>query len=501
MIGARGPIVRISFGLVLLTSSILMGLDLLGWIPSVESRDSELRVRIAETVAAQSTAGAERGDMRALRATLRVAVERNEDVLSAGVRLASGRLLLEVGEHRELWEPRDDERSTPTHIRVPLYRQGEHWATVELRFTELGGEGLLAALSARPLLRILVVVSVCGFFAYGFYMRRTLRHLDPSAVIPTRVQATLDVMTEGVVVIDPSDDIVMANDAFAARFGLQPADLMGRKASSLGWRDRQGNEIAGPLPWLRAMQDGDSFVAQSLTLNRSERERLVLTVNGAPVMDGWGRPTGAIVTFDDVTELEKNRSELQQALTELEKSQDEIRLQNEELSLLARSDPLTGAANRRSFMEDVEPLLARARQERGELACLMVDIDHFKRVNDDHGHQTGDEVIRRVADGLMSQLGGSGIVCRYGGEEFCVALPGSTPDEAEALGERVRRHIEAPGFATVPVTASLGVASIRSGADVLTALIDQADQALYYSKENGRNRVTRFDRMGSSAAS
>jgi len=95
----------------------------------------------------------------------------------------------------------------------------------------------------------------------------------------------------------------------------------------------------------------------------------------------------------------------------------------------------------------------------------------------------------------MSQLGGSGIVCRYGGEEFCVALVDSTPEEAEALGERVRRQISAPGFASVPVTASLGVASIHDNADSLTGLIDQADQALYHSKENGRNQVTRFDQM------
>jgi diguanylate cyclase (GGDEF)-like protein/PAS domain S-box-containing protein len=494
-VAARGPILRISLGLVLLTSVILMGLDLLGWIPSVESRDAELRVRVAEVVAAQAMTGVERGDLRAVRAILGVAVERNEDVLSAGARSSAGRLLVSVGEHRELWDPPDDERSTSTHIRVPLYREGQHWATIEFRFAEPGGEGLLAALSAYPMLRITAVVAVLGFVSYGLYMRRTLRYLDPSAVIPTRVQATLDVMTEGVVVIDPSDDIVMANEAFATRFGLRPTDLMGRKASSLGWRDRQGDEVSGSLPWMRAMQDGDPFVGQSLTLNRSAAERLVLTVNGAPVMDGWGRPTGAIVTFDDVTELEKNRTGLQLALTELEKSQDEIRLQNEELQQLARSDPLTGVANRRSFMEDVEPLRQRALDDGSELACLMLDIDHFKRVNDDHGHITGDEVIRRIADGLMSQLGSNGIVCRYGGEEFCVVLPDSALEEAEALGERVRRQISAPGFASVPVTASLGVASIRDGADSLTGLIDQADQALYRSKENGRNQLTRFDQM------
>jgi len=494
-VGSLGPIFRISFGLVLLTSTILMGLDLTGWIPSVENRDTALRIHIAEMVAAQATIGIERGDLRSARAALRVAVERNDEVISAGVRAANGRLIVDVGEHLELWNPADDERSSADHMRIPLYRNGKQWSTIELRFLEQVGDGLLASLWNHPLLRILVFVGVLGFFAYGFYMRRMLRHLDPSAVIPTRVQATLDVMTEGVVVIDPSDDVVMANEAFATRFGLRPVDMMGRKASSLGWRDHQGDEVEGELPWLRAMREGEAFVGETLTLNRSARERIVLTVNGAPVLDGWGLPTGAIVTFDDVTELEENRNELQQALTELEKSRDEIRLQNEELQQLARTDPLTGAANRRSFMEDVEPLFRTARAEGGELACLMVDIDHFKLVNDEYGHLTGDEVICRVADGLTTQLGGSGIVCRYGGEEFCIALPDSSLEEAEALGERVRRQIAAPGFASVPVAASLGVASVREGADSLTALIDQADQALYFSKENGRNRLTRFDKI------
>jgi len=498
-VGSRGPTLRISFGLVLLTLTILMGLDLLGWIPTVQSRDAELRIQIAETLAAQASVAVEQRDLRPLRTALRVAVERNEDVLSAGLRAArGGRLLVSIGDHRTLWEPTDEEGSTATHIRVPLYRDGEHWATIELRFSELGGEGLLGTLHRNPLLRILLVVGVFGFLSYGVYMRRTLRALDPSAVIPTRVQSTLDVLTEGVVVIDRNDDIVMANAAFASRFGLTASRLMGRKASSLGWRDRNGNEISNPLPWQRALQEGDVFVGESLALNRSARERVILSVNGAPVLDGWGRPTGAIVSFQDVTELEKSRSALEATLVELEKSRDEIRLQNEELQQLARRDPLTGAANRRSFLEDAEPLFERVLAENQELACLMVDIDHFKRVNDDHGHQTGDEVIRRVADGLMSQLGGRGIVCRYGGEEFCIALSNCTPEEAEALGERVRRQISAPGFASVPVTVSLGVSSVRSRPHSLSALIDQADQALYHSKEHGRDRVTRFDRMPAS---
>ncbi len=494
--GTLGPILRISFGLVLLTTTILVGLDLLGWIPNAERREATLRIQVAETLAAQTAGAAHSGDLRSVRTALQSSVERNGEMLSAGLRSEHGRLLVIAGDHRALWNPAADDRSTLSHIRVPLFEEGKQGDTLELRFESVAEQSLLDSLANRPLLRIVLVVAIAGFFSYSFYMRRTLRHLDPSAVIPTRVQATLDVMTEGVVILDRRGIIVMANDAFATRFGLRPSDLMGREAATLGWRDRQGNEFAGSLPWTRSMKDGEAFVGETLTLNRSKRERLVLTVNGAPVLDGWGRPTGSIVTFDDVTELERNRAELQQALTELEKSRDEIRLRNEELQLLAKADPLTGAANRRSFIEDVEPLLHHTLRDGGELTCLMVDIDHFKLVNDNHGHLTGDDVIRRVAEGLSSQLANSGgIVCRYGGEEFCVALPGSNLEEAEALGESVRRQVAAPGFASVPITVSLGVSSVHDGAESLSGLIDLSDKALYYSKENGRNRLTRFDQL------
>ncbi len=494
--GNLGPILRISAGLVLLTITMLMGLDLLGWIPSAQRSETTLRIQVAETLAAQ-TAGAVRvGDLRNVSRTLRSAVQHNEAMLSAAIRSPMGQLLVHAGDHRQLWTPPANGKSSPSHILVALHEPGQRGETLEIRFESLDARSYFEELADRPLLRIVLVIGISGFISYSFYMRRTLQHLDPSAVIPTRVQATLDVMTEGVVMLDRRGTIVMANDAFATRFGLQPSALMGRDAATLGWRDRLGHEVNGDLPWARSMEEGEPFVGETLTLNRSKRERLVLTVNGAPVLDGWGRPTGSIVTFDDVTELERNRAELQQAMTELEKSRDEIRLRNEELQLLAKSDPLTGVANRRSFMEDVEPLFLQGRDEGYELTCLMVDIDHFKLVNDNHGHLTGDEVIRRVAEGLSTQLSDSGgIVCRYGGEEFCAVLPGSTLEEAEAVGERVRRQISAPGFASVPITVSLGLSSVADGAQELNEMIDYADQALYYSKENGRNRLSRFDRL------
>jgi diguanylate cyclase (GGDEF)-like protein len=129
----------------------------------------------------------------------------------------------------------------------------------------------------------------------------------------------------------------------------------------------------------------------------------------------------------------------------------------------------------------------------------MADIDHFKRINDTEGHSTGDEVIRRVAEGLASEMRSGDIVCRYGGEEFCIILPAAPIEAAVAVAERLRRKVELPGFARVPVTVSFGVSSSAFGATKPTELIDQADEALYASKEAGRNRVTRWDEMDAAA--
>ena len=199
---------------------------------------------------------------------------------------------------------------------------------------------------------------------------------------------------------------------------------------------------------------------------------------------------GAIVTFDDVTELERSEQELQLALTALEKSRDDVRFQNEELQVLASSDPLTGLTNRRAFLLKLETDVANAIEDSADLSCVMIDIDHFKRVNDDHGHLTGDKVIIAVARAL-EERGDCERVCRYGGEEFCITFWGTTSEEAVEHAEEIRLRIAAEGFAEVPVTASFGISSLREGVRTPQALINLADEALYRAKKSGRNRVCR----------
>jgi diguanylate cyclase (GGDEF)-like protein len=221
-------------------------------------------------------------------------------------------------------------------------------------------------------------------------------------------------------------------------------------------------------------------------------------VNGAPVAEESGKARGAIATFDSITELDRKTEQLEQALAMLEKSRDETRLRNDELQVLATCDPLTGIVNRRSFMERAELEFATSLRDARNLCCIMVDIDHFKLVNDNHGHSTGDEVIRRLAQELVAEWQDRELVCRFGGEEFCMLLTDTDAEGGVALASRLRRSIAADGFAPVPVTASFGVSSLAFGAPRFYDLLEQADQALYASKETGRNRVTSYDQIGSS---
>jgi diguanylate cyclase (GGDEF)-like protein/PAS domain S-box-containing protein len=490
---ALAPVMRISAGLVLLTCSILVLLDLAGVLPRPTDAALQARIHLCETLASQAAAAAERNDFAAIRSSLRSAVERNEDLISAGVRAADGSLLLVVGPHRQLWNPDPDGREPTTHVRVPLFKAGRPWAGIEVRFEPLGGGGVLETLWGKPLLRLMLPISVLGFFAYGLYMRRTLRHLDPSAVIPTRVQAALDVMAEGVILVDEKGQIVLANAAFAELAGRPDQALLGLDAASLPWITPAGAE-PGALPWLQAMRSGEPAPSTPLHLKGTEVKRS-LVVKCAPVTDGRGRAKGAIATFDDVTELERKSEELTSALAKLEKSQEEIRLQNEELQVLARRDSLTGVSNRRYFLDRLQSLFEAAARDGRKLCCIMVDIDHFKRINDAHGHVAGDEVIRRVAEVLSSEVRSSDAICRYGGEEFLLVLQEVGVERAMLVAERLRRRVAAPAFARVPVTASFGLASSSFGARDADELIRQADEALYASKQRGRDRVTRWDRI------
>jgi len=164
------------------------------------------------------------------------------------------------------------------------------------------------------------------------------------------------------------------------------------------------------------------------------------------------------------------------------------------------TDVLTGWHNRRYLQVRLKEELARACRDRGKLVCLMLDVDHFKSVNDTWGHAAGDAVLRELAQRIESQVRASDVAARYGGEEFVVLLPGTGTVNGVRLAERIRAAIAAtpvtlPGGEAVPVTVSIGISSIAPDArstDFKTqgeALLARADVALYKAKSEGRDRV------------
>ncbi len=184
---------------------------------------------------------------------------------------------------------------------------------------------------------------------------------------------------------------------------------------------------------------------------------------------------------------------LQRALTE---SNRELHAQRAELETLATSDPLTGLLNRRAFDRLAEHDLALARRQGTALSLLMVDLDHFKAINDRFGHATGDEVLRVVAARMAGSVRKTDRVARFGGEEFVLLLPDTSRRNAAHLAEKLRATVGAervPGL-DAPLTASVGVACVAPGVAVdLHALVRQADQALYRAKEAGRDRIDVVD--------
>lgn len=164
----------------------------------------------------------------------------------------------------------------------------------------------------------------------------------------------------------------------------------------------------------------------------------------------------------------------------------------------ARTDYLTGLLNRRAFMERLEAELKRSERENKPLGIIIADIDHFKRVNDEYGHQAGDMVLKEFASLLKKSCRQYDFVGRYGGEEFIICLPGSDLENTFNMAERMRKKVMLNTTCVedikkeVAITASFGVTSFRpEKAKTIDDLIKEADEALYEAKRTGRNRVVR----------
>jgi diguanylate cyclase (GGDEF)-like protein/PAS domain S-box-containing protein len=489
------PITRISLGLTSLVVSLLLLLDIVGLIPDELEIGKQVRHRTTEALAIHAAVLLQEEKLKELGEVLQEARDRNEQIVSIGIRRKSGDMAVQVGEHGRHWVPPEGGRSTLDHLQIPLFADRVQWGAIEISFAPALPTTLTGWL-AYPTVRLLLVVAILGFVLIALYLRRALLYLNPSEAVPERVRQAYDTLTEGVAVLDRDGRVIMANRAFEALHPEAAKELVGKKLADQKWLSECIE--AGPegFAWDVSMRENAARGGLRFDLKRPDGTALNLILQTSPILDPKGVARGCLVSFDNVTEVHRINEELSRTLIELDRSREAIRLQNEELQKLASRDPLTGCLNRRAFFAQIDDLLAAARTQCTAFCCIMADIDHFKRFNDTYGHAVGDEVIIAVVHTLQSGLRAGDLLCRYGGEEFCIAMPGTTLDQAVAIAERLREWVESRAGTSVrsteglKITSSFGVALLTSEVHNAGELIERADAALYRSKEGGRNRVT-----------
>lgn len=479
---------RLAVALVCVGASLILGAHWFGFVPDSAPVVAHARQSISETIAVNVAAHVRKQQWSDLQVTLETLVDRNSDILSIGLRSDLGTLRVDTGHHAEIWPTREKEDTRVEAVQVPITLNRRPWGDVEICYKKPHGTAFEQAMH-HPLLRLVAFFCITGVFGYTFFVVRVLKLFNNTQVVPERVRQALDTLAEGLLVLDEDGRIVLANRAFADTVRKTPEELAGKLASDLAWVTAENETIE--FPWLRAI---DNFEVQSEHMLRyasSDTTQRIFSVNAAPL--GKDRSQrGALATFRDVTHIEEHRAELEKMLSLLRSSRDEIKRKNSELEILATQDALTGCLNRRAFFERFDRLWAEAGKSNVPLSCLMMDIDHFKSVNDTYGHHTGDEVLRRVSKTIREMHQHHGLVCRYGGEEFCVLLPGFDVERASAEAEKTRLAImdivlEDP--ADLKLSASMGVSELRFDPTDPQDLINQADACLYVAKREGRNRV------------
>lgn len=214
----------------------------------------------------------------------------------------------------------------------------------------------------------------------------------------------------------------------------------------------------------------------------------VLLVSGYPMVGYNNKISGCLATAVDISQLRKIEAELRTKMKELRAANSKIEEANRKLSEMAVTDGLTKIANRRALMDRLAICLEQA--ERGQRFTLaMIDVDHFKKFNDEFGHQAGDEILIAVAQTLKSSVRKLDFVARYGGEEFCVLFVNASLRSAVKMAERIRKRISEIQNPYRAITASFGLAEHPGLPIEGDQLVRAADDALYDAKAAGRNRV------------
>jgi diguanylate cyclase (GGDEF)-like protein len=279
-------------------------------------------------------------------------------------------------------------------------------------------------------------------------------------ILPIARHVLIESMSDGVIVIDAQNRLVDINPAAEGVIGLSRKSRIGEPVPRL----------FSTWPEIVVAFHDVSYTHTVISIGDPPQSYFDLKIS--PLYDDHQRFLGRLVVWRDITVLKKAQAELQEQ---------------------AIRDALTGLYNRRYLDETLDRELARAMREHQPIAFVMLDIDHFKNINDSFGHKEGDVVLQKLATLLLSYTRVGDIVCRYGGEEFLVVLPDVTAEIAFQVAERWRKSFKG---LTMPAeqseanaTLSCGISEYPLHGETKEELISTADKALYHAKQSGRNRV------------
>ncbi len=301
--------IRVSLGLACITLSAFLAAVWIGLVPNPYKAALEARARLCETLAVQLCTSPPQELVAVFDTLAPLVVERNRDILSLAIRGADGQIRAATRNHTSLWKDLPANQSSETHVQVPIFEGEYQIATFEICLAPLTAKGLYGYLE-QVQLPAAAFVAVVGFVAYSVYLRRVLRHLDPSSVIPARVKKVLDVLSDGVVLTDEKGRIVLANEAFEQVAPKVEPSLIGRTLSMLKWAHNDPEVRLFEPPWSEVLREGITRRGVPLVLESMQGTSHNSLVSATPILGPNGEQRGVLASFTDVTELEKKNQEL-----------------------------------------------------------------------------------------------------------------------------------------------------------------------------------------------
>jgi PAS domain S-box-containing protein len=294
--------VRIAMGQVFLLVAVLLLAVALGLFPNERRAIMAGRSKLSEAVAVQCSAYVQRNDFKLLGATFEPTLRRDPDVLAASIRRENGSVIEQFGKS-----------STPStaDFVVPIWSGNRKWGSIEVRFRPLYAPGLLG-LAVQPEFQVVLFTAGACLALYLLYLSRTLKRLDPSRVMPSRVRSALDTLAEGLILLDAGGRIVLANQALATMVGNSPAELTGVRIANLPWDSSEPTTE----PWTEVIRGGSGSRGTMMRLRDAESILRTFSVNCSPVMGDDGISRGVLVSLDDVTQLQRNDAELRKSKEE-----------------------------------------------------------------------------------------------------------------------------------------------------------------------------------------